>query len=243
MNKFILINIASFCILALVGCEKKENHASEIIQNAIEAHGGNGYDTLDLRFQFRDRKYEIEKKGGSFTYKRIFSDSTGRRVMDVLNNDGFTRTIDNAIQSLPDKEEKAFSNALNSVVYFALIPYGLNDKAVIKKYVGETLINGVKYHEIQISFEEEGGGTDFEDVFLYWINADTYFVDYMAYSFHVNGGGLRFREAINRRKVGDIYLQDYINYKPYESDLPLDSIMIQFKNNKLEKLSEINLIE
>lgn len=243
MNKFILIKILALCTLVWVGCEKKEDRAAVIIQNAIEAHGGSGYDTLDLSFQFRDRIYEIEKKGGSFTYKRIFSDTTGREIIDILTNDGFTRTIDNTVQSLSAKDETAYSNALNSVVYFALIPYGLNDEAVVKKYVDETIIDGMKYHQIQISFKEEGGGADFEDVFLYWINADSYFVDYLAYSFHVNDGGVRFREAQNRRKVGKIYLQDYINYKPKESDLPLDSIMAQYKNNKLERLSEINLIE
>lgn len=243
MNKIIHFILIFFSIAAWVSCDEKEDQASEIIRKSIEAHGGNGYDTLDLSFRFRDRNYEIEKKGGMYTYKRIFSDSSGRHIIDVLHNEGFERTIEDEAQILSDKEEKAFSNALNSVIYFALLPYGLNDAAVIKKYVGESLIRGKKYHQIQISFEEEGGGTDFEDVFLYWIDAESYYVDFLAYSFHVDGGGVRFREATNRRKVGNIYLQDYINYKPEDSGAPLDSLMVLFQSNELEKLSEINLIE
>jgi len=243
MCKFILLLGISFIILASVSCGTKEDKATTVIQRAIEAHGGSGYDTLDLRFRFRDRHYVIDKKGGLYQYTRLFTDSTGRKIVDVLQNNGFERTIDNELQTLPLKEVNAYSNALNSVVYFALLPIGLNDAAVIKKHKGEHDVKGKTYHLIEVSFVEEGGGADFEDVFLYWIDVDSYFIDYLAYSFHVDGGGVRFREAVNRRKSGNIYLQDYINYKPTNPETSLDSLMTLFEQNQLEKLSEINLIE
>ena len=94
---------------------------------------------------------------------------------------------------------------------------------------------------VRVYFDQAGGGSDHEDVFLYWFNKETKTMDYFAYSYQTDGGGLRFREAVNTRTIGGILLQDYVNYKPADETVSLDTLQSMFVSGNLEKLSDINL--
>jgi hypothetical protein len=92
-----------------------------------------------------------------------------------------------------------------------------------------------------VTFSEDGGGEDFDDVFIYWFNQETNLIDYLAYSYHTDGGGVRFRKAIRQHNVGGIVLQDYENYQPADKNTPVEDMENLFKEGKLELLSEIVL--
>nr|MBI1231499.1 hypothetical protein [Cytophagales bacterium] len=232
------IYLSLFALLSLA-CESK-TEAEKIIDKAIAAHGGKAYERAKISFDFRNISYEIFKSPSSFEYSREFSDSTGL-VRDVLNNAGFQRTVNGNPVTLPEDRVKAFSNSVNSVAYFAFLPYGLNDPAVSKTLVGDATLEGKDYHLIKVTFAEEGGGEDFDDEFLYWINKETYRIDYIAYTYHTDGGGVRLRKAINTHEVEGLVFQDYENYKPADKKTPLENMEGLFKAGELELLSEILL--
>jgi hypothetical protein len=102
-------------------------------------------------------------------------------------------------------------------------------------------VGGKLYYKIKVSFSKEGGGEDFEDVFVYWINKDSYLMEYFGYSYISDGGGIRFREAINTRKAGGIIFSDYVNYKGEDTDMDVEGLALKFKNSQLDKLSKITL--
>tara|TARA_R110002096_G_scaffold149938_2_gene311607 strand:+ start:1020 stop:1826 length:807 start_codon:yes stop_codon:yes gene_type:complete len=228
-----------FLLLLIVGCSRPDK-SEKIINESIEAHGGDLFKSAQISFTFRDRQYEIFKSPNSFRYTRSFTEEA-KRVKDVLNDDGFTRTIDDEEVSLSDEKRLAYSNSVNSVAYFTFLPYGLNDEAVIKAYLGLEEIEGNNYHLVKVTFKENGGGEDFQDEFLYWINQETHHVDYLAYSYHTDGGGLRFRKAIKKHEVSGLVLQDYENYKPEDESISVEELSLLFKNGDLELLSEIIL--
>jgi hypothetical protein len=225
-------------VILLSSCGK--NNPQTIVDSSIEAHGGKLFENVHIEFDFRNRHYTSHRQGGIFTYTREFKDSTGN-VRDVFSNDGFYREINGQRAKITEERAKAFSNSVNSVIYFALLPYGLNDRAVQKEYVNQTEINGKRYHVIRITFKKEGGGKDYEDVFLYWIDQESKKVDYLAYTYETDGGGIRFREAFNRRVIEGILFQDYINYEPADSSVALDDMENLYKNGQLKKLSDIVL--
>lgn len=231
--RFIILLIG----LAMCACA---NSAQRAVDKAIDAHGGDRFKSFRLEFDFRERHYTASRDRGMYSYTREFTDSTGR-IRDVLNNDGFTRYRNDSVLEIPEERKQAFTRSVNSVVYFALLPYGLNDDAVRKEWVGDASINDEPYKLVRVTFEQAGGGEDHEDVFLYWFHAEKNTMDYFAYSYKTEGGGLRLREAINPRRVGGLLLQDYINYKPADESIPLDSLMPMFLAGRLEKLSEIRL--
>ncbi|MDF9800013.1 hypothetical protein OKW21_005276 [Catalinimonas alkaloidigena] len=220
--------------------DAQHSNARHIIDQAIAVHGGEQLENTHISFDFRKRHYEVDMNGGQYLYESFFEDSIGR-VHDALNNKQFTREVNGEKISLSDKDSLAYKNSLNSVVYFALLPYFLNDPAVNKKLLGETTIKGEPYDEIQVTFDQEGGGTDHEDVYIYWIHQQDKTMDYLAYSFHVEGGGTRFREAYNVREIEGIRFADYINYESTVANFALENYETLFEEGKVEELSRIDL--
>lgn len=230
-------------LLAITACNtEKQPDAQRIVDQAIEAHGGERFLQSEISFVFRDRLYEALRDGGLFMYSRSFTDTTGQ-VHDVWRNSGFTRTVNGQVVDLPEERQKAFTASVNSVIYFALLPYALNDDAVQKEYLGETTIKGEPYHKVRVTFAQEGGGDGYQDVYVYWFHQQRHTMDYLAYSFQENDGGTRFREAFNPRTVGGILFQDYNNYTLADESTPLEEYDRAFEAGNMEKVSEILLTD
>jgi hypothetical protein len=235
-------NILGFIVFILwvSSCNPSDQSVDTHINTAIENHGGEAYEALDIQFQFRDKFYALHHREGNFKYERIFKDSLDRKVNDILDNDGFKRLINGEKVELSAEDSAAYANSVNSVHYFALLPYNLKDDAVLATNKEDILINGKAYKSIEVKFQQEGGGTDYEDVFMFWFDAKTYAMDYFAYSYHTEGGGVRFRESINKEKVDGVIFQDYNNYKA-EKGTDLMELPKMFEQGELELLSKIDL--
>ena len=231
--------ILAVALLVLITCADENNKANQLVSVAIEAAGGERFDRTMIEFEFRGRQYGYKKKDGHFEYVRMFYDSTDL-VRDVLTNDGFYREVNGERVAIPDTMAAKYTRSVNSVIYFALLPYGLNDAAVNKSYLGEKFINKVLYHKIKVTFDEEGGGEDHQDTFVYWINAETHQVDYLAYDYITDGGGQRFRKAYHERFVKGIRFVAYINYEP-ASSIPLEDMDEALEKGELKELSRIEL--
>ncbi|GAB5401439.1 MAG: hypothetical protein Aureis2KO_30240 [Aureisphaera sp.] len=216
--------------------------AQDIVDKTIfnACQGNCEHATID--FVFRDRKYISKRNNGSYSLERLTQDSTGL-IHDIVTNEGFVRYKDDSLVKVPDSMVTRYSNSVNSVHYFAQLPFGLNAPAVNKELLGDAIIKGEPYYEIGVSFNENGGGTDFEDEFVYWIHKDRFTVDYLAYSYATDGGGIRFREAYNERLVNGIRFVDYNNYKPKSLKIQLTQLDSLFQANELKLLSKIETEE
>lgn len=231
-----------FVLLLLMACqpEKKALTAQQVIDKSIEVTQTNKVANATLSFNFRKRGYVAERNNGAFTLKRITTNDT-ETLTDILSNAGFQRLLNGAPFQVADSMAIKYSESVNSVHYFSILPYGLNDTAVNKKLLPEVKIKGKDYYKIEVTFDQEGGGVDFEDVFVYWIDKQTFKIDYLAYLFHVNGGGIRFREVRKEHIIEGVRLVDYNNYKPNSSELDVRDLDKAFENGGLTKVSEINM--
>ncbi len=230
-------------VLVLVSCEsyKKEMAADEIVNKAIRIAGGTKIEKSSYTFQFRDKIYSAARYNGIYSFTREFQDSIGY-IQDYLDNKGFERYLNKERVQLADTTAAQFSASVNSVHYFAVLPHGLNDDAVNKRLLGTVSINEIPYYKIKITFNEEGGGEDFEDEFIYWINKESFKVDYLAYSYEEEDGtGFRFREAFNERYVGGLRFVDYNNYKPETEGISVEDLDDLFEKKQLKLLSKIKL--
>ena len=228
-------------VAILVSC-KQENqpNAQDIIDKAIGASGGKKYELSTISFDFRDKHYKAIRNNGMFELSREFKDSIDV-IKDVFNNTEYKRFMNDVAIHVADTMGVKYTNSVNSVHYFIVLPYGLNDDAVIKKYVEQVDINGTLYYKIKVTFNQDGGGKDFEDVFVYWFNTGNYKLDYLAYLTYNSDRtiDLRFREAYNERYVNGIRFVDYNNYKPENMKVDLLSLDTMFINNELKLLSKI----
>jgi superfamily I DNA/RNA helicase len=236
-----LIYIVAICLL-IVACKTETPlTAQDVVDKTIEVSGGDKYLNAEIDFDFRDMHYRSVREGGKFQYERQFQDSIGT-IKDVLNNDGFQRYVNDALTEISDSMAVKYTASVNSVHYFALLPYGLNDAAVNKSSLGEVTIKNKVYHKIKVTFSQEGGGEDYEDVFVYWIDAETFKADYIAYSYIEDDGvGIRFREAYNERMVNGLRFVDYNNYKSEDATMDVIGLDKAFESGSLKLLSKIEL--
>lgn len=241
MQKCILWAFVIGVAFWLSSCQKQtaEQFAQTLINNAIATHGGAKYDKFKAEFDFRDRHYIVERNAGKYQYERLFKDSTGATFRDVIANDSTIRYRNGLRAEVPDSMLKKYRNSVNSVAYFALLPQPLNDPAAHKTFIGEATIKKQQYYKIKVTFNKEGGGKDFDDVFVYWIHQQNYTMDYFAYLFKVDGGGIRFREAINPQVIKGLRFQDYVNWEPKSPQVKLEETDRLFEKGQLKELSKI----
>jgi len=219
--------------------EESVSKAQSVLNKVIEQAGGEKYETSAIEFRFRGKEYVSVRNCGMYELQRNQISKAGDTIKDVVSNMGFERFVNRKKQNLPDSLSNRYSNAVNSVHYFAQLPFGLNDPAVKKTYLDTVKINQTAYHKIKVQFTEEGGGDDHDDVYMYWVNQEKNTIDYLAYSFEVNGGGMRFRKAINPRIINGIRFVDYENYAPKEANLNVIDLDEAYENDHLKKVSEI----
>jgi hypothetical protein len=239
------IFLSLFIFVACSSPEKKEqtvakSQVQEIIDNAITFHGMEDLDNSSFSLTFRKMDYTYVNQEGRYEYTRTQTDSASRVIFDAMDNDGLVRLIDGDTADITEERRAAYTRSVNSVIYFFRLPFGLNDLAVNKTLMGEKEIKGKTYFEVKVTFGEEKGGEDFDDVFLYWFDKEDYSMDYLAYLYHTDGGGMRFREAINPRRVNGILIQDYVNLKPDDEGIDIMSLGDLYQGGELTVLSEIN---
>ncbi|TAE38042.1 MAG: hypothetical protein EAZ70_01040 [Runella slithyformis] len=233
-------NLTPYLLLGvvLVACNKQrvqDQKAQEIIKKCVEMHGGTHYQNFDVSFDFRKYSVGIQHNGTQFRYECSTQDSLKNTIKDVLTNTTFERTINGKKQELSAKDTDKYRESVNSVAYFALLPFKLTEPAVNLQYVGSTAIEGQNYDKIKVWFEAEGGGKDHEDIFCYWINQQTHTLDYLAYA----NGGPRFRKATKRTTVAGVVFQDYENYEILDKSAATSDYDQAFVKGKAKLLSII----
>ena len=226
--------------LILSSCSEDNNiNPQKIIDKAIAISGGENYKNLEIEFSFRELQYRSKLQDGNFEYERLALKSN-KTILDAYGNvKPFERFVNDTLVKIPDSLSNRIESSINSVNYFVLLPFGLNDPAVNKKYLDKEMIKGKDYHKIQVTFNKEGGGEDFDDVYVYWFDTKNYKIAYLAYSYTVNGGGMRFKEAYNERIISGLRFVDYNNYKPKDKNISLYDLGRLFENNQLKLLSKI----
>ncbi|TVP58458.1 MAG: hypothetical protein EA351_03525 [Gemmatimonadales bacterium] len=228
-------------MLASTACDTADSDARQVVYRAIDVHGGENFERVHIEFGFRDHTFLVYRDGGEFRYERIGVDDEGRATRDLMDNEGTRAWVDGEPVELDPDVRTSLETAVNSVVYFAFLPFRLDDPAVILRDLGEAEIEGRAQRKIEVTFRQDGGGRDWEDRFIYWFDTEHGTLDYLAYLYHTGEGGTRFRRAVNRRTVGGILIQDYENYTADPQITDVADYDRWFEEGRLTLVSEIRL--
>lgn len=227
------------CYCAVSCADSAQLTEEQIIDKCYTAAGSHLAENATIKFDFRDRSYEVTRNHGLFEMTRYTYISEDSVWMDRYHNYGFQRFLNDSMVSISDSAAKKYQAAINSVIYFFSLPMGLKDAAVNASLLEETKIDGADYYKLKIWFDETGGGEDHDDVYIYWVNKQDFSADYLAYSFKTEGGGMRFRKAINPRILSGIRVVDYLNYAPTEPNINIEQLDKAYMKDSLTLISEI----
>ena len=186
--------------------------AAQVVTASIERHGGEAFDRVHLTWDFRGVPFEVIRYEGSFRYQRTVEDELGAPVVEVMQNEGSWIEVNGERRAVDPGSRSRLETAVNSVVYFGYLPFRLDDPPVRAVDLGTGELAGEPYRKIEITFEQEGGGGDWEDRFIYWFHEVDETLDYLAYREAADVETTRFRRAVNRREIGGVLVQDYENY-------------------------------
>ncbi|MDT8347504.1 MAG: DUF6503 family protein, partial [Flavobacteriaceae bacterium] len=213
---------------------------SDVLMNeCIDHYGFDDINNKKFAFTFRSKKFDAQFKNGKYLYTSVLKDSTGSTI-DSLWNDGFSRHKNGDLVTTPEVKLKGYAATLNSIVYFALLPYGLNHEGVLLGQLDTMSFGDTKYYLIAVDFASDDPEAH-NDSYMYWINSTNKSIDYLAYYFCDEYCDYRFRVKTKEHHVDGFRFQDYDNYKPTDSILGLTDLMTAYKNNRLKKVSEIKL--
>ncbi len=250
--KFRIVGLLGIAALFLVGCSPENSKQTQVpsskveldsaeyvIGKSIEYHGGS-FEGKQVNFDFRDMQYTAQFDSIGYMLRRQFTGDTV--IVDSSFKNRTYRSINGVPTVLKAEKSAAYTNSINSVFYFALLPSKLSDDAVISEYQGRVRIDSSAYHKIAVSFKKEGGGEDYQDRFYYWFNAKNFRLEYFAYSYETNGGGIRFRVAEKEHKLlsGQV-LMDYSNFKTDSLSTRLEDLLPLYADSALTFLSHIRL--
>jgi hypothetical protein len=212
------MNLYSTKVLALLAagmtaaCDATIDTPEEIVEASIERHGGDMFDNVTISWDFRGIPFRVTRDGGVFQHQRTVTDSLGTTVIEVMDNQGTWVEVAGERQAVSDEREGQIAMGVNSTVYLGFLPYRLDDPAVQLADLGSTMVEGQAYRKVEVTFAPEGGGSGWENRFVYWFSEGDWTLDYLAYSEPLDPPVTRFRRAVNRRAVNGLLIQDYENY-------------------------------
>lgn len=236
-----LMRTAAILTIALVAaaCTRPER-GRQILDAAYDAHGAERLADAKMQFVFRGDSYSATRDGGLFRYERVYQRG-GNTIRDILSNDGTHREINGEPRDVDASTSYSILEKVNSVIYFASLPYPLKDPAVVTRYLGDGDIRDRTYHQVEVTFRQEGGGPDYEDRFVYWVDSETHVIDFLAYYYLTNETGSRFRRLVNPRDVGGFRATDHLNFKvePDTVGRALEEFVELFERGELVMVSEV----
>lgn len=201
-----------------------------IVDQAIAHHGGDRYTSSETSYESCSKsgcsQVRARVDGGVFSFTVEGPTANGPRRVHMTNDttavwlDGLPRVLD------ADLAQRRRDWAMQRV-YFAFLPFRLNDPDVWKEDLGLETWGDRQLHRVRISFSP-GSSTDADDTYAYWFDPETGAVVFFAYRYAGDPGGIRFRRAIDPRRVGGILFFDQENYGAEGDALGVDMITPSF---------------
>jgi len=219
-----------------------------IVDRSIEHHGGARYEAsrIELELCSANGCFAIETRTEGGLFEHVVTGEDGMRVR--ATNDTVERWEGGRQVPVPPGEEARRRRFVSARVYFAFLPYRLNDPGVWKLDHGIVDWEGRPLHKVAVSFGSRAAGGDqgsetgqTSDEYMYWFDPETGEIVYFAYDFVGEPSGVRFRRAINLRRIGGILFFDQENLGLDGEGLDVTQIDPRFVAERLPRISVVEL--
>ena len=218
-----------------------------IVDRSIAHHGGPLYEASEISLDLCSLSgcFDIVVRTQGGVFEHVVTREDGMRVR--VTNDTVERWEGGAKVPVEPEEEARRRRFVSARVYFAFLPYRLNDPGVRKLDLGVVDWEGRRLHQVRVGFGERPPGGDAgsetgqtSDEYMYWFDPETGEIVYFAYDFVGEPSGLRFRRAVNPRRIGGILFFDQENLGRDGDGLDVGQIDPRFAS-RLPKISVVEL--
>ena len=215
----------------------------EIVDRAIAHHGGRVFTDSEMRFELCSKSgcsaIRTRVEGGLFDHEVSGSVSAGERWVRITNDTVEWRENGES-QPVDAEREQGLRDWVMARIYFALLPFRLNDPGVYKEDLGLEEWGGQRLHKVKVTFTP-GSSTHAQDEYLYWFDPESGHLELFAYSYATSGGGLRFRRTFDHRTIGGVRFFDQENHGVEGADLSVDLVTPEYVESAMRHVSTIRL--
>ena len=215
----------------------------EIVRRSIEFHGGEIYEhsLIEARLCSGSGCYDLSvlSDGGLYRHRVAGPVPAGHREVEA-SNDGLRHWHEGAPVEVLPADEQGLRDWATARIYFAALPYRLNDPSARQQDLGLERWGERDLHKVKVTFRA-GSSSDAEDEFLYWFDPLTARLEQFAYSFEGSPGGLRFRSLSNYRRVGGILFHDQENLGIEGDGLSIDLVDPGYVEEVMRPISTVLL--
>ena len=158
--------------------EETKTEYPELLQKALEAHGG-----IDKWNSFNSLQYQLRTTLGEEKTETQLIDLKNRKVL--ISGDGFKLGMDGEqVWVSPNKEAFGTMSARfyhNLIFYFFSIPYVLADPGIQYEDLGTVELDSTSYRALKVSYNEGVGDAD-DDFYIAHFNPETYKMEWLLYT-------------------------------------------------------------
>lgn len=222
------------------GAAEGAESAADLVARSIEHHGGEIYENSEISFRICSKGgcYDVVSRQIGGLYSHTVTGPDGRCVR--ASNDDVSMWREGEKVAVSPGDEQRLRNWVSARIYFALLPYRLQDPSVRLEDMGTEAWDGETLRKVRVTFES-GSSTSADDVFLHWFDPETARLVQFAYSFGGDPGGLRFRELFDYRRVGGVLVFDQRNLGVEGDGLAVDMLTPEFVRNEMPEVSVVRL--
>ena len=239
-----ILSLAGLLIAGPAMAEPQPAQRLPIVDRAIAFHGGDVYEssTTELDLCSKSGCFHVRSTVDGGRYEHTVSGKSRSQDVEVrITNDAVEVHQDGKPVDVRGDEQRR-RDFVMARVYFAFLPYRLNDPGVFKRDLGIVDWEGRRLHKVKVTFTP-GSSTDADDEYMYWLDPETGRVELFAYSYRSGGPGLRFRRAVGHRRIGGLLFFDQENYGVEGDGLRVDDIDPSFVDERMRHVSTVRLEE
>lgn len=222
----------------------------EIVDRAIEHHGGERYRHGDFSLTARSRSGAFRIEGtvdgglARWTVAGEVRDSLRKVTISNFPGEEEARWWEDGVETSLDADgRRRARDFVMARVYFPFLPYRLNDPSVGKIDRGLETWGERQLHRVKVVFEA-GTSSAADDEYTFWFDPATARLEQYAYSYATGTprAGLRFRRLSNYRREAGILVFDLENLGiDGSAELTVDLLDPDFVAQKLEPVSTLAL--
>ena len=233
------------CPLLLVSaCKNKPTDsgpaASEILENAIQAHGGEKFMHSVQEFKVDQLSYHILRDGHIAQFTVTRTTDTSAYVGSYKN--GYLEYFVNDVPQEELRDTRRFLEArLEGFVYLASIPHVFKQNAVVLEKLEDIMIKKESYYSLHIAFREDANTMNEKSEFILYVNKNTNLVDFYAQRYELAGGRKLFKKIKEKNQSNGLALYDYWNFTSKDTSMLLKDYYKDYNNNTLEELNNWNI--